>query len=128
MPKILIADDEPGIRVLLEEALEDLEEKGVKLLTADNGDEAIECVRREKPELVILDVTMPGMSGFEVCNTVKNELGMKEVYIMMLTAKGQEIDKQKGKDVGVNVYMTKPFDLDEIVEKAVEVLGIDHKM
>jgi DNA-binding response OmpR family regulator len=125
MPKILIADDEPGIRVLLEEALEDLEEKGVKLLTADNGDEAIECVRREKPELVILDVTMPGMSGFEVCNTVKNELGMKEVYIMMLTAKGQEIDKQKGKDVGVNVYMTKPFDLDEIVEKVVEVLGIE---
>ncbi len=125
MPKILIVDDEPGIRVLLEEALEDLEEKGVKLLTADNGDEAIECVRREKPELVILDVTMPGMSGFEVCNTVKNELGMKEVYIMMLTAKGQEIDKQKGKDVGVNVYMTKPFDLDEIVEKVVEVLGIE---
>ncbi len=125
MPKILIADDEPGIRVLLEEALEDLEEKGVKLLTADNGDEAIECVRREKPELVILDVTMPGMSGFEVCNTVKNELGMKEVYIMMLTAKGQEIDKQKGKDVGVNVYMTKPFDLDEIVEKVVKVLGIE---
>jgi DNA-binding response OmpR family regulator len=65
------------------------------------------------------------MSGFEVCNIVKNVLGMKEVYIIMLTAKGQEIDKEEGKDVGVDIYMTKPFDIDEIVEKAVEVLGIE---
>ncbi len=125
MPKILIADDEPGMRDLLEQTLEDLEEKGVKLFTADNGKKALGFIKTEKPELVFLDVMMPGMSGFEVCNIVKNVLGMKEVYIVMLTAKGQEIDKQKGKDVGVDIYMTKPFDIDEIVEKAVEVLGIE---
>ncbi|MHC4182118.1 MAG: response regulator transcription factor [Planctomycetota bacterium] len=125
MPKILIVDDEPGMRELLEQTLEGFEEKGVKLFTADNGKKALEFIKTEKPELVFLDVMMPGMSGFEVCNIVKNVLGMKEVYIIMLTAKGQEIDKQEGKDAGVDIYMTKPFDIDEIVEKAVEVLGIE---
>jgi DNA-binding response OmpR family regulator len=125
MPKILIADDEPGMRDLLEQTLEELQEKGVELFTTDNGKKALGFIKTEKPELVFLDVMMPGMSGFEVCNIVKNVLGMKEVYIIMLTAKGQEIDKQKGKDVGVDIYMTKPFDIDEIVEKAVEVLGIE---
>ncbi len=125
MPKILIADDERGMRELLEQTFEELQEKGVELFTADNGEKALEFIQTEKPELVILDVMMPIMNGFEVCNIVKNVLGMKEVYIIMLTAKGQEIDKQKGKDVGVDIYMTKPFDIDEIVEKAVEVLGIE---
>ena len=124
MPKILIVDDEPGMRILLEQTLEGFEDKGVILLTADNGKKAIECIKAEKPELVFLDVMMPEINGFEICNTVKNEYGMNDVYIVMLTAKGQETDKQKGKDVGVDIYMTKPFDLDEIVKKAVEILGI----
>ncbi len=125
MPKILIADDEPGMRDLLEQTLEDFEEKGVKLFTVDNGKKALGFIKTEKPELVFLDAMMPEMSGFEVCNIVKNVIGMKEVYIIFLTAKGQKIDKQKGKDVGVDIYMTKPFDIDEIVEKAAEVLGIE---
>jgi DNA-binding response OmpR family regulator len=124
MPKILIVDDEPDMRILLEQTLEGFEDKGVILLTADNGKKAIECIKAEKPELVFLDVMMPEINGFEICNTVKNEYGMKDVYIVILTAKGQEIDKQQGQDVGVDVYMTKPFDLDEIVEKTIEVLGI----
>ena len=125
MPKILIADDELVMRDLLKEALEKLEDKGVELLTADNGEEAIESIRTEKPELVILDVMMPGTNGFEVCNTVKNELGMKDVYVLMLTAKGQEHDRQKGKDVGADIYITKPFDPDEIIKKAAKVLEIE---
>ena len=124
MPKILIVDDEPGMRILLEQTLEGFEDKGVILLTADNGKKAIECIKAEKPELVFLDVMMPEINGFEICNTVKNEYGMKDVYIVILTAKGQEIDKQQGQDVGVDVYMTKPFDLDDIVEKTTEILGI----
>ena len=124
MPKILIVDDEPGMRILLEQTLEGFKDKGVILLTADNGKKAIECIKAEKPELVFLDVMMPEINGFEICNTVKNEYGMKDVYIVILTAKGQEIDKQQGQDVGVDVYMTKPFDLDEIVEKTIEILGI----
>jgi two-component system alkaline phosphatase synthesis response regulator PhoP len=69
---------------------------------------------------------MPEMNGFDVCNTVRNILGIKDVYILMLTAKGQEeIDKQRGKDVGVNYYVTKPFDLDDLLEKIVNILGIE---
>jgi len=124
MPKILIVDDEPGMRILLEQTLEGFKDKGVILLTADNGKKAIECIKAEKPELVFLDVMMPEINGFEICNTVKNEYGMKDVYIVILTAKGQEIDKQQGQDVGVDVYMTKPFDLNDIVEKTIEILGI----
>ncbi len=125
MAKILIADDEPGMRILLEQTLESLEEKGVELLLASNGRDAVECIKKERPLIVLLDVMMPEMNGFEVCKAIKMELGIKGVYILMLTAKGQEIDKQMGKDVGVDDYMTKPFDPDEIVEKVVEVLGIE---
>jgi DNA-binding response OmpR family regulator len=122
--RILIVDDEPHIRILMEQTLEELEDEGVELLTAANGEEALETIQVEKPELVFLDVMMPKMNGFEVCNAVKNELKIPNVYIIMLTAKGQEFDRQKGNDVGANLYMTKPFDPDEVVEKSREILGL----
>lgn len=124
MPKILIVDDEPFIRLLLEQTLEELEDEGVELITADNGETALDIIRSETPELVFLDVMMPKMNGFDVCNTVKNVLGITDVYIVLLTAKGQEFDKQKGVDVGANIYMTKPFNPDELLEKARTILGI----
>jgi len=124
VPKILIVDDEPHIRILLEQTLEDLEDEGVELLKAENGEKALTLIRDENPELVFLDVMMPKMNGFEVCNLVKNELRLSNTYIVLLTAKGQEFDKQKGIDSGANVYMTKPFNPDEIVGKAREVLGM----
>ncbi len=123
--KILIVDDEPHIRILMEQTLEELEDEGVELLTAINGEDALNTIKAEKPELVFLDVMMPKMSGFEVCNAVKNELDIKDVYIIMLTAKGQEFDKQKGSESGADLYMTKPFDPDEVLEKSMEILGID---
>ena len=124
MPKILIVDDEPHIRLLLEQTLEELEEKGVTLLLADNGESAVEIIRKERPSLVLLDIMMPKLNGFDVCNKVKNELNMKDVYIIMLTAKGQEFDKKRGEQVGADVYMTKPFNPDTIVEMASNILGI----
>ncbi len=122
---ILIVDDEPGMRILLEQTLEDLEEKGVKIIMACNGKDAIEYIKKERPLIVLLDVMMPEMNGFEVCRAVKKELGIKGVYVLMLTAKGQEIDKQMGNDVGVDDYMTKPFNPDDIVEKVAGILGIE---
>jgi two-component system, OmpR family, alkaline phosphatase synthesis response regulator PhoP len=123
--KVLIVDDEPNILILMEQALEKLEdEDDVELLTARNGLEALNIIKEEKPDLVFLDVMMPKMSGLEVCNTVKNELGMEDVYIIMLTAKGQEYDKQNGMAVGANLYMTKPFRPKEVLIKAREVLGL----
>ena len=125
MKKVLIVDDEPNILILMEQALEKLEdEDDVELLTARDGLEALKIIKEEKPDLVFLDVMMPKMSGLEVCNTVKNELGMEEVYIIMLTAKGQEYDKQNGMAVGANLYMTKPFRPKEVLVKAREILGL----
>ena len=124
MSKILIVDDEPYIRLLLEQTLEELEDEGIEILLADNGEKAIRSIIDEQPQLVFLDIMMPKMNGFDVCNTVKNELGMNDVYIIFLTAKGQEFDKQRGKDVGADVYMTKPFNPNEVVRKARQVLGI----
>ena len=123
--KILIVDDELNMRMLLKESLEEFEDKGVELLLVENGEDAIKSIRTEKPELVILDVMMPGVDGFEVCNTIKNELGMKDVYVLMLTADGQEFNKRKSVEVGTDIFMTKPFNPDEIVGKVAKILDIE---
>lgn len=123
MPKILIVDDEPFIRQLLELTLEELEDDGVELLFATNGEEALALIRAENPCLVFLDVMMPKMNGFEVCNCVKNESGMTETCIVLLTAKGQEFDKEKGREVGADEYMTKPFNPDDVLARAREITG-----
>ena len=122
--KILIVDDEAFIRQLLEQTLEELEDQGVELFTSENGEEALALIQDEVPNLVFLDVMMPRMNGFDVCNAVKHELGMNDVYIVMLTAKGQEFDKQRGTDVGADRYVTKPFDPDELFDLAVDILGL----
>ncbi len=121
---ILIADDEAHIRILMEQTLEDLEDQGVELLLATNGVEALEIIQTQKPNLVFLDVMMPKMNGFEVCQIVKQNADTENIHIIMLTAKGQEFDQQKGKEVGADLYMTKPFDPDEIVKKALEILEL----
>ena len=124
MPTILIVDDEAHIRLHLEQTLEELENEGVELLTAGNGKEALETVKRERPSLVFLDIMMPRMNGFDVCRAIKNDLGLTGVTVVLLTAKGQEFDRQKGNEAGANLYMTKPFDPDEVLAKARELLKI----
>lgn len=123
--KILIVDDEAHIRMLIEQTLEELEDEGVEFLTAENGEIALQIIQEENPQLVFLDVMMPKMNGMEVCRRVKKELGMEKVFIVLLTAKGQEADRQKGLDVGADIYMTKPFDPEVLLTKAKEVLGIE---
>ena len=122
--KILIVDDEAHIRMLIEQTLEELEDHDVEFLTAENGETALEIIQEEKPDLVFLDVMMPKMNGMEVCRRVKKELGMHNVFIVLLTAKGQEMDRQKGQEVGADVYMTKPFDPEAILKKARQVLNL----
>ncbi len=122
--KILIVDDEPHIRALLEQTLEDFEEEDVEIFTAKDGQEGLDIIDEEHPDLVFLDVMMPKLNGFDVCHAVKHERNMDGIYIIMLTAKGQEFDKKKGLESGADTYMTKPFDPDEIIQKAQEVLGI----
>ena len=120
--KILIVDDEAHIRMLIEQTLEDLEDEGVELLFAENGEEALQLIQNEEPDLVFLDVMMPKMNGMEVCQKVKKALKLSNVYIILLTAKGQEVDRQKGLEMGADKYMTKPFDPDEMLAIAEEIL------
>jgi two-component system alkaline phosphatase synthesis response regulator PhoP len=123
--KLLIVDDEAHIRMLIEQTLEELEDSDVEFLSADNGEKALEIIRNERPDLVFLDVMMPKMNGMEVCRRVKKELVLNNVYIILLTAKGQELDRQKGHEVGADLYMTKPFDPEVLLKKAKEVLSIE---
>ncbi len=125
MPKkILIVDDEPLIRTLLVQTLEDFEEHGVTLLTASNGIQAWQLAQDERPNLVILDVMMPKMSGYQVCELIRSEPALNDTYVIMLTAKGQETDRQRGEQVGADEYVTKPFDPDYLIERAGAVLDI----
>jgi two-component system, OmpR family, alkaline phosphatase synthesis response regulator PhoP len=123
-PKVLIADDEAYIRLLIEQTLEEFEERGVEILTASDGEEALQLIESEKPGLIFLDVMMPGKNGFEVCEVVKQQWKMENVYIVMLTAKGQEFDRIHGEQAGADIYMTKPFDPDELVELTGRVLAV----
>ena len=124
--KILIVDDEPHLRTLIQQSLEELEDEGVELLTATNGEEALETIRAEQPNLVFLDVMMPKKNGVDVCHAVKQELGLSQIHIILLTAKGQEFDRQRGLEVGADHYMTKPFDPDALVARARAVLGLSN--
>jgi two-component system alkaline phosphatase synthesis response regulator PhoP len=124
MPKILIVDDGSNIRDLIIATLEELVENyGVHLLTAENGEEALEIIKTKKPDLVILDVMMPGMSGFDVCNMAKSVMGLKAIYIF-LTAQSQQADRRRGTYAGADRYITKPFNPDELIKVVSEVLGI----
>ena len=123
MQKILIVDDDPLIRLLLEEILTDFRAKGVQISSADNGRTALELIKREEPNIIFLDVMLPQMNGFEVCNIIKNDLSLKHLYIM-LTAKGQEIDKKKAHEYGADYYITKPFTIQDVLKKVSEVLGV----
>jgi two-component system, OmpR family, alkaline phosphatase synthesis response regulator PhoP len=120
--KILIADDEAYIRLLIEQTLEEFEDQGAVIYSAENGEEALEIMRREKPELVFLDVMMPKLNGFDVCQAVKRDATLKDIFIVLLTAKGQEIDRQHGKQVGADIFMTKPFDPDALIDLTAQVL------
>jgi len=125
MPKILIVDDDQIIRNLLVQILEPFEERGVELLTAENGNIALETAKKERPDLVFLDVMMPKMNGFEVCSAIKHDDEIKNAYIVMLTAKGQEVDRQKAKDAEADLYITKPFTLSELIATVSQILHID---
>ncbi len=121
---ILIADDELHIRALLEQTLEDLEDQGVELFIATNGQEALDAIKKSQPDLVFLDVMMPKMDGYQVCHEAKHTLQLTDICIILLTAKGQEADQKKGYEAGADIYMTKPFDPDEVLAKAQEILGL----
>ena len=124
MPTVLIVDDEQHIRLLIEQALEELEDEGVQLYTAADGVEALEIVRVHRPELVFLDVMMPRLNGYETCQAIRTDLGLSDTTVIMLTAKGQAYDREHGLEAGANEFLTKPFDPDDLLRRARLALGL----
>jgi two-component system alkaline phosphatase synthesis response regulator PhoP len=124
MPSVLIVDDEQHIRLLIEQTLEELEDDGVELLTAPDGEVALDVVRNQSPDLVFLDVTMPKLNGFDTCTAIKQDLGLTSTFVCMLTAKGQAYDRERGLQAGADVFLTKPFDPDELLAIARKALGL----
>ncbi|MBF0179347.1 MAG: response regulator [Magnetococcales bacterium] len=123
MDTVVIVDDEVHIRSLLEQTLEELqEERDFEILTAANGGDGLATIQRERPKLVFLDVMMPIMNGYDVCSAIRADATLNDTKVVMLTAKGQEADRQRGLEVGVNHFMTKPFDPDEILKLAATIL------
>jgi two-component system alkaline phosphatase synthesis response regulator PhoP len=124
--RILIVDDERRTLLLMKRALRDLqdEHEDVEILTASNGEQALQIIQADRPALVYLDIMMPKVDGLEVCKTVKSELNLSDIYIVMLTAMGQEIDRQRAREVGADLYLTKPFDPDRVLKIAKDVLNL----
>jgi DNA-binding response OmpR family regulator len=120
-PKILVADDEPNIVISLEYLLK---REGYIVMIARDGEEALAVIRREQPDLVLLDVMMPKKSGFEVCQEVRTDDALQSTKILMLTAKGRDTDVVKGMALGADAYMTKPFSTKDLVQKVANLLGV----
>ncbi len=118
--KVLVADDEPNIVISLEYLLR---REGYAVVVARDGQEALEVIDRERPDLVLLDVMMPRKTGFEVCQAVRGDDRLQSVKILMLTAKGRDTDVAKGMALGADAYMTKPFATKELVQKVADLLA-----
>ena len=119
-PKILVADDEPNIVISLEYLLK---REGYTVVIARDGQEAVDAIIREQPDLVLLDVMMPKKTGFEVCQEVRAMESLQVTKILMQTAKGRDTDVAQGLALGADAYMTKPFATRELVQKVAEMLG-----
>ena len=116
---VLIADDEPNIVVSLEFLMK---REGHAVSVARDGPSALEAIRRERPALVLLDVMMPGLSGFEVCQAVRGDESLAGVKIVLLTAKGRDTDLAKGTALGADAYITKPFSTRELAQRVRDLL------
>lgn len=118
--EILIVDDEPNIVLSLEFLMK---KEGYQVRTASNGEEALRAIRESKPDLVLLDVMMPRMDGYQVCETVRGDPELSSIRIVMLTAKGREVEREKGLALGADDYVTKPFATRDLVEKVREFMS-----
>jgi two-component system phosphate regulon response regulator PhoB len=122
--KILIADDEEPLRLLVRATLEDESGEGrYEIIEAIDGNEALEVVRRERPELTLLDIQMPGLSGLEVCKILKSDPATSDLMIVMLTAKGQQSDRERGFAAGADDYFAKPFSPLDLLQLVDRVMG-----
>ena len=120
MPKeILIVDDEPNVVVPIQFLME---QQGYRVMIAERGEDALDLIYHYKPDLVILDIMLPGMDRYEVCEIVRLNSNYRDVKIIFLTAKGREVEIAKGLALGADAYITKPYSNAELVAKVKELL------
>ena len=120
MSKVLVVDDEAYILNILDFSLDS---EGFSVVTAANGEEALRKAADERPDLVILDVMMPKIDGFEVCRALKAKKETQTIPVILLTAKDRDADRQKANEVGADLYMTKPFSPARLIAAVQELLG-----
>jgi len=121
MKKILIVDDEEKVRKLVEVTLSIAE---LEIMHASSGDEALRIAQKAKPDIILLDIMMPGrLDGYDVCSLLKKDPDTMDIYIIMLTAKGQKVDKERGLALGADDYIVKPFSPMELMDKINSILA-----
>ena len=121
MPKkIMVVDDEPYIARVIKFKLE---QEGYAVISANDGITGLERIRQERPELVLLDVMMPGLTGYEVCQQIKADAELAGIPVVFLTAKGQERDREQGLSMGASDYITKPFSPNRLLELVKSMIG-----
>ncbi|MEJ2696074.1 MAG: response regulator [Candidatus Sulfobium sp.] len=120
---VLVVDDDPYVQRSLTFVLR---REGFAVEVASNGEEAMFKARNTRPKIVFLDIMMPKMNGFSTCRSIKEDVELKEIYVIILTGKGQEIDREQGFREGADEFITKPFSPREIVSKVRALLGAFH--
>ncbi len=119
---VLVVDDEPNILLSLEFLVR---QAGFDVRVARDGEAALLAIAENQPDLVLLDVMMPNRDGYDVCQTIRADPRLKDVKIIMLTAKGREVEREKGIALGADDYITKPFSTREVIEKVRQYLGAE---
>ncbi|WP_339884311.1 response regulator transcription factor [Vreelandella maris] len=119
MAKVLVVDDEPNIVLSLEFLME---QAGFEVVTAEDGEQALARVNDSQPDLLLLDISLPGISGFDVLERLRNEEATAQLPIIMLTAHGRDVEREKGMALGADDYITKPFSTQSLVEKVKALL------
>jgi DNA-binding response OmpR family regulator len=117
--EILIVDDEPNVVIPIQFLME---QQGYRVMIAERGEDALDLIYQYKPDLVILDIMLPGIDGYEVCEIVRLNPNYRDVKIIFLTAKGREVEIAKGMTLGADAYITKPYSNAELVAKVKELL------
>ncbi len=119
--KVLVVDDEVYILHILDFSLG---AEGFDVITAADGEQALARARSERPDLIVMDIMMPRLDGYETCRRLKGDPATKEIPVLLLTARGREEDRKRGMEAGADDYMTKPFSPNKLIGRVSEMLGI----
>jgi DNA-binding response OmpR family regulator len=120
MPRVLVVDDEPNILLSLEFLMQ---QAGFEVTTAEDAEQAQALISRQVPDLILLDISLPGMSGFDLLEQLRADEATRSLPVVMLTAHGREVEKEKGMALGASDYITKPFSTRELVSRVQTLLG-----